>query len=177
MNKPTGYDGATASTGGFQKPAAGAYICKIVQAIETTSKSSNRPMMVLLLDIAHGEFRDFFAKSFEFFKSKNPDAKWPLVHRRLMDEDAVSYLKGDISCIEQSNTGFVFNFDEKTLKGKLVGAMLGEKEYNFEGKTVLEPRWLLSTKRVTDGNLVIPKKKLFEGEHNVSESQNEPLPF
>jgi hypothetical protein len=162
MQKPIGYDGSDAKRGGGEKTPPGPYIMKILRATEVIS-STKRPMMVLLLDIHTGPHSGKFKKLFEFLKERNPDAKWPCVYRRCMDGDQVPFFKGDIKSVEESNQGFTFNFDEKTLTGKVVGCMLGEKEINDEGKTILEPRFLCSTKTATEGQLKAPKTKAFEG--------------
>lgn len=163
MNKPQNYDGTDAqqfSQG--QKPPAGAYIMNILSAAETTS-GSQRPMVVLMLDIAEGPFAGNFKQLFEFLKKKNPDAKWPCVHRRCTDGNQTAYFKGDIKSIEESNPGYVFNFDEKTLRGKKVGCMLGEKQIgehdDGSAKTILEPRFLCSVKTAKEGNLKPPAIK------------------
>lgn len=39
-----------------------------------------------------------------------------------------------ITCIEHSNPGFKWNWDEQLLKGKLFGGVFGRKEYDFDGK-------------------------------------------
>ena len=36
---------------------------------------------------------------FDFLKQKNPDAKWPCVHRRCYDGEQMPYFKGDIKAI------------------------------------------------------------------------------
>jgi hypothetical protein len=163
MQKPSGYDSTEAKQGGqFDKPKAGAYVMKILKAQEVMSKT-NRPMLVLLLDIATGEHAGNFRKLFDFLQSKNPDSKWPCVYRRCMDGEQTSFFKGDIKAIEESNPGFKFNFDEKTLAGKLVGCALGEKETDSTGKIILEPRFLCSSKKAASGEIKAPALKTYAG--------------
>jgi hypothetical protein len=179
MLKPEGYDNTPENTiGEYQKPSAGAVVFKILRAKDELS-ANNRPMLVLYLDIAKGEFVNHFKKLYDFLKDKNPDVKWPCIHRRCQNGDQISYLKGDIKAIEESNPGFKFNFDEKTLLGKLVGGMLGEREINAEGKTILEPRCLCSVERAESGKLTAPAKKKFEGYKNQQTQSvaEDDLPF
>jgi hypothetical protein len=150
MNKPNGWETTEAKSFGVnQKPPAGAYVMKILAAKDASS-SGGRPMLSLCLDIAEGPFKDNFKKLLDFFKKNNPESKYPLVHRRCQDGEQLPYFKGDLKAIEESNEGFKFNFDEKTLVGKLVGCMLGELAYAEDSdgnlKTKLEPRWLMSAK-------------------------------
>jgi hypothetical protein len=148
MQKPSEYDSTEAKQGGqFDKPKAGAYVMKIVKAQEVVSKT-NRPMLVLLLDIATGEHAGHFRKLFEFLQSKNPESKWPCVYRRCTDGEQTSFFKGDIKAIEESNPGFNFNFDEKTLKGE---------------KKILEPCFLCSSKRAASGEVKAPALKKYKG--------------
>ncbi len=75
MKKPQGYDAAPAYTGESQALPAGGYICKILKAEETNSQS-NRPMLVILFDIAEGEHNDYYRQQFDRIKQTSPDAKW-----------------------------------------------------------------------------------------------------
>ena len=184
MNKPDNWDTIPAkTTGEYSRPKAGAYVCKIVHALEKTS-STNRPMVELYLDIAEGEHAGHFKKLYEFLKTNNPEAKWVCVHRRCTDTEQEGYFKGDISCIEQSNDGYKFNFDLKTLIGKKVGVMFGDKIIgeNQDGspKTAIEPRWLLSTKRVLEGGMNLPKIKEMDKSKITKKADNfddSALPF
>lgn len=164
MNKPSGYDSAIAKTGLFENPPAGAYVCKISNVKIDKTKETKKDMMCLALDIEEGSYKGNFKKMFDRMKEKNASAKYPCVYRRVLDQ--VEYLKGDLLAIEESNTGFKYNWDENTLKGKLVGVIFGEKEINVNGKTVLEPRFLCSSEKARSGNIKAPKKKPFAGNSN-----------
>jgi hypothetical protein len=175
MQKPSNWDSVPAKNFGTnQKPPAGAYIMKIIQAKDAPS-NNERPMLSLCLDIAEGAFKDNFKKLFEFLKQRNPDMKWPCIHRRCQDGNQLEYFKGDIKAIEESNEGFKFNFDEKTLSGKLVGCMLGEKATGEDSdgnvKTILEPRWLMSAKSAREFTGKPPAIKTDKRERQAGEDQ------
>jgi hypothetical protein len=185
MQKPEGYDAAPLKQFfGSQRPQAGAYVMKIKSAVDTTS-SSGRPMLIVFLDIAQGQFTDNFKTLFEKLKENNPGTKWPCIHRRCTDGNQLEYFKGDIKAIEESNEGFKFNFDEKTLSGKLVGCMLREKEYgqNEDGsaKTILEPAFLCSIKTALSGKLNPMKMKPMNSDNaqdnGFKDSKSDNLPF
>ncbi len=44
------------------------------------------------------------------------------------------FFKGMISCIEKSNEGYEWNWDEKTLKGKKIGVLFGREQYMMNGQ-------------------------------------------
>lgn len=49
------------------------------------------------------------------------------------DNRTKSYFKGCITAIEESNPGYKFNFDERTLDNKLVGIIFRDEEYDYNG--------------------------------------------
>ena len=184
MQKPQGYETAEVREyQGFNTPAPGAYILGIVSAEATQSKSGN-DMLVLSLDIADGEFKGHYRRKQEQFGGSKL-----LKHRRVINtENSLPYFKGDIKAIEKSNNGFKFDFDESKLRGKFVGGMLGEKE--FEGRdgevaTTLEISFLCSVEKVRRGDLAIPKIKRLDGSkttanysgHEPAQMTEEDLPF
>lgn len=181
MEKPNGWDNTEAKQfSSNEKPKSGAYVMKIVQASSAIS-GNKRPMMVYMLDIAQGPFAGNYKDLFEFLKKSNPAQKWPCIMRRCTDGDQLEYFKGDIKAIEESNANFKFNFDESTLKNKLVGCMLGEKEIDANGKTILEPRWFCSTEKAMSGEMKVPAVKKFVAQYKTENSrqpgQDEELPF
>lgn len=182
MNKPLDYDRSQAvSVGNYEKPSAGAYVMHIVNAYEVQSKT-NRLMMVLCLDIFDGKHKGNFKKLYDFLKSKNSETKWPCTYRRCTDGDQTAYFKGDIKNIEASNKNFQFNFEEKTLIGKIVGCMLREKE-TVNGKIILEPAFLCTADKARSGELSAPerKRKSSSGYEqplcDYNQFQNDDLPF
>lgn len=159
MEKPVGYDDATPKT--FKrKPKAGGYIGFIKMATETLTQENPRPMLVLLVDISEGEHKNYFREKLDLDREKairdNKEApKFKGVVRQTLDQ--VDRFKGIIQAIEDSNPGFKFDFDEKKLAGKRVGIVLGETEFNDEGATFLEVRYLTSVARVKAGTIEPPK--------------------
>lgn len=159
MQKPNSYDSAKAKqfSGSPYPVEPGAYVFGIVKS-EVTKSSNDNEMLVLYLDIAKGEYQGKFREM-----SDNVQRDCLLKHYRVTDtEGSLPYFKGDIKSIEESNQGFVFNFDEKTLRGKLVGGMLSEEEYEKKDGTIgtsLKIAFLCSVATAESGKLKIPKKK------------------
>lgn len=188
MQKPQNYDTTQARTIEFDRPSPGAQIMTIHQAHEVRS-STNRPMFVLLMDISEGRHVGYFNKLFNIIKAKSQFAKWPCVYRRCTDGDQVGFFKGDITSIEKSNN-IKFTWDLTQLKGLKVGCVLGEKEINAEGKTILEPRILCSVQKVREGRINPPSKKRFQefrqntehpadgySQYPQGDYRNDPVPF
>lgn len=187
MNKPTGYDQAeTKSFSGGKTVPPGAYVLEILKAESAVSKSGN-DMLVLALDIAKGEYARKFTEI-----SDNRQHDCYLKHRRITNtEISLSYFKGDIKAIEESNPGYKFDFDERTLRGKLVGAMLSEEEYEKRDGTIgtsLKIAFLCSIATAESGKLQTPKKKeidfssgkIKQNNHvvdNVTPDSDDDLPF
>lgn len=176
MNKPNGYDAAQATTfEGGGMPLPGAYVLGIISAECKESRSGNE-MLVLSLDIVEGQYKNNYRNLGERLKKD-----CLLKHYRVTDtEQSLPYFKGDIKAIEESNPGFKFNFDEKTLRGKYVGGMLREEEYEKSDgtiATVLKIAFLCSVEKVKSGTLVTPKKKEFDGYVPHQSTSTDDLPF
>lgn len=116
-----------------EKLPVGGYVLKILEAEEVTFQNGGAGLKISF-DIAEGEYQDFYRKD---YASQQEPKKWK-GNRRLgipsdYDEDSKKdYFANQMACVEASNPGYEFDFDEKKLKGKLVGAVFGEKEYDGE---------------------------------------------
>ena len=187
MEKVQGYDEAQAITGEYERLNAGGYICKIISAKEEKSKSGKR-MLVLALDIAEGDKKDFFRNRFN--ENSNPDKKWPAgaIYRQMLEgEKAAGFLKGLMTSLESSNEGFKWDWDEKKLANLKCGAIFGEEEYEkMDGSvgTTTKVKFIRTIKAIQDGNFKVPElKKLpekgeaFEDFVNSVTSDNDDLPF
>lgn len=187
MKLPEGYNEAEAKIPGEGTTLpAGGYICKIAQAKEATSQNGNN-MIVLLMDIAEGEFKDFYRNKFDANTAQ--DKKWPnaATYRQLTEGKGVPFLKGLLTSIEASNTGYspIKNgeIDLQSLKGKLVGAVFGEEEFiadDGEVKTFVKISRPISAQRIKDNDFKVPavKKAAPQTFSTISESvTDDDLPF
>jgi len=166
MQKPQGYDEAQAFTGENTALPAGGYICKIVQANETLS-NSGKNMLVLLLDIAEGEYKDYFKTQFDRVVKNNPDAKWGGTYRQPTEGKSVNFFKGLVTSIEVSNN-FVWPWGSKelNLKGKLLGGIFGREQYqHMSGDLRFFTRCqaVRSVSTIREGNFQVPEDKLLTG--------------
>lgn len=117
-----------------EKLPSGGYVLKILDAEEVNYQWGS--VLKISFDIAEGEQKDFYKKD---YRSQQEPKKWKGTRQLTIpadgDEDRnKDYFANQIACIEASNPGYEFDFDEKKLKGKLVGAVFAEKEYEFDGK-------------------------------------------
>jgi hypothetical protein len=175
MNKPSGWDEAPAKSFSGNRPPAGAYVFGILKA-QVLMSTHNEEMMVLSLDIVEGDFKGYYREQTERFSKDRL-----LKHYRLTEsEKSIPYFKGDIKTIEESNPGFVFDFDETSLRGKYVGGMLSEEEYEDKDGNIrikLRVAFLCSVKKATSGTLKIPELKQLNGQPKQQKTPEDDLPF
>lgn len=131
------YEEAQAYTGEYAKLPAGGYICQIKEA-KTGKSNSGNEMLILNIDIAEGEYKDYYLKQYEKrIESATADKppKYPnnaILRNILSGKNWIERFKGIITSIEKSNSNFNWescNGDESKLKGLYVGAIFREEEY------------------------------------------------
>jgi hypothetical protein len=121
-------------------------------------------MLVLALDIAEGEYKEYYKQQYAARVKANPDSKWLCTKRISLAEDKVKYLKMDINSIEKSNEGYKWAWDEKTLVGKKVGGVFRREQFknqNSEYKFSTKLWYLTSTQKVNEG-IKPPEDKLLD---------------
>lgn len=157
MKKISGYD-KIQEGGSFKKLPVGGYVVKILDATDVPEKEYLR----ISFDVAEGEHKGFFAE--EYKNDARDGKKWPNAGTfiRSYKEKALPMLKGFTTAVEKSNKDYSWDFDEKTLKNKIVGLVLGEEEFvNNSGK--LRTRTYVSAVRSVDvireGKFEIPELK------------------
>lgn len=189
MNKPNGWDEAQAYDGNYKTLPAGGYVCAIRSGRVEAGKFGDQ--MVLALDICEGDYAGFFNDAFQSKKKKDPNAKWPCVfYQSILNKDNLTngWFKGLITSVERSNPGYVWNWDENTLKGKFIGFVFGEEEWEAQDgsiRTNTKPKTARDRQAIRDGDFIIPPKKLIEKsnssfvatEAGFTEVEDEMLPF
>ena len=122
----------------FEALPKGAYVIKILSA-KTTQSSWGEDQIAIVFDIAEGEYKDFYKGQFD--RNTSEDKKWPIdaifyltiPHDGCADYVVTNY-ESFFADLEDSNNGFVFSGDEKTLKGKLIGAKMHIRQTEYNGK-------------------------------------------
>ncbi len=119
----------------FVKLKAGGYIGIIKNAEEYTSETTGNKSLKVECDIFEGNFKNYFQKSYD--NNTNLDKKWDVNSTRYLglSENALPFLKGFITAVEKSNTGYKWDWDEKKLIGKKVGLVYQYEEYEKQDGT------------------------------------------
>ena len=163
MKKIENYENVEAKgTGDFTPLKLGGHVC-VIKNCYVGETTTFKEQLILELDIAEGEQKDYFQKQFDSDSRK--DKKWGCIYRQLSEPENVEYFKGLITSIEKSNPGYVWNWDEKTLINKKIGGVFGLEEYiNQKGevKTLTKCVHVRSIDKVLD--VGIPKVKTVDGE-------------
>ena len=167
MEKPNGYDAAPIS-GEFTPVELGGHYCVVKQVSEVQS-STGKDMIVVLLDFcAPDKQPNYFSKLFE--NDDREDKKWPfngtkyiMVHDYAEPNKTSRQFKTFCTCVERSNN-FEISWGGKNwasqFKGKKIGAVYGEEEHEYDGKTSMRrlPKWFCKIDAVETAE--IPKPKL-----------------
>ena len=175
MKKISGYDKIQES-GSFKKLPVGGYVVKILSAIDVPEKEYLR----ISFDIAEGPNKGFFAE--EYKNNTREDKKWPNAGTfvRSYKEKALPMMKGFTTAVEKSNKNYTWNFDESTLKGKLVGLVIGEEEFvNSSGK--MRTRTYVNAVRSVDvireGKFEVPELKKLSADKAAASAPAASQPF
>lgn len=179
----------------FKQLPKGAYVIEIKGAREDINRNGSGSHLTIAFDIAEGEYKGFYQRQYD--NSTNEDKRWP--------RDATFYLSVPsdnskpfvwenwntfFADLEDSNNGFVFKGDVKSIKGKLIGGKfyLEQTEYNGNIYDHIRLRWTCVANDVRTGNPgAMPKDKLIERSSamptsdtdfmTVPEGSEEALPF
>lgn len=126
--KPTynGYE-AKKNSSFAQLPPPGAYIGEIQGVKVEPAYDKTRDVIVLMLEITEGDYANQYHKVFEDQKSSfgdNVKYRGTLQLRPPVEGDenwVKGRFEGNLWCVEQSNSGYRWDWDETKLKGKRVG--------------------------------------------------------
>lgn len=163
MIKP--YNGAKAAKFVSREPLPrGGYVLKIISA--KTEDYDWGQVLILAIDVCEGEHKGFFERDFK--ANTNEDKKWRGTYRINVPNEGSQYFETQqksfnnfIACLEESNSGYHWGWDESELKGKLIGGLWRNKEWEMNGKT----GWTTECCSVTDiasireGNFKLPADK------------------
>ena len=152
------YDSTQTQT--FTKPLpTGGYVGKIMGA-NLQQYSNGQTGMVISVDITEGDYAGYFTDRYR--SDPAPDKKWkgnvrlniPADDGGENDERDKRVFKSAMVAIEESNSGYHWNWDENTLKGKAIGVLVRQKEWAFNGSTgwSVDCFKLLSVDDVRQGN-------------------------
>ena len=152
-------------SGGRETLPAGGYVCQILSARVENSEWGET--LVIAHDVCEGEFKGIFKRDYD--NNTREDKKWRGTFRiRLPKDDGSEQdawkkrsLGNFIWAIEESNPGYAWNWDEKTLKGKMLGILYRNKEWQMGERTgwTTEAISADSVDDIRDGKFRTPKDK------------------
>lgn len=170
IQKPKDWDTAQAYTGERQPMITpGGHIVRIIGMRQEVSRE-NKPMITVGFDIAEGsEFDGYYARLHENKKKFDANAKWQGVIRYMIyakdGESTNGFFKGFIGSLEESNPGYKWNWDERTVAGKMIGMEFREEEYFKQDGSIgtsVKAYRARSVQAIRDG-IEVPQKKTLQG--------------
>lgn len=167
--KKLNLDGVTAMDGTFAGLPAGGYVCKFGNIADEPVKE----YLKIEYDIAEGEYKGYYQ---DLWDSK---AFWGGTLYKSYKDSALGFFKHFTNCIEASNKPFIWNDDETKLRGKQIGLVLSEEEYeNREGavKTRLYVSAIKTVEDIRKGLYKIADKKLLNSGNKSNKKTSELTP-
>lgn len=142
---------------------AGGYVAKIINAKVENYKWGD--VLVMAYDITEGEYTGFFASDYE--NNPNEDKRWRGTLRLTIPNDdndkknawRKRAFNNFVSCLEDSNPGYSWDWDETKLKNKAIGVLVREREWEYNGNTgwTTEASGTATTDAIRDGKYRTPK--------------------
>lgn len=119
----------------FKNLPIGAYECVIREAKVHTNPTTEKQSFKVEVDIANGEYKGYFRNRYD--NNTNSDKKWDNNSTRYLafEGDNVAYFKGFITCVENSNVGYKWDWDESKLAGKKICGVYQYEEYEKQDGT------------------------------------------
>lgn len=181
MKPISNYSEIKASTGEFDRPAAGGYIVELLGAVDVPFDELKQKGAYLKIDydIAVGEFKGYYTKQYERFSGE-----YKTNFIRSYKEKALGMFKHFTNCLEESNPGYKWDWDERKIAGKFIGVVLGEEEYEKKDGTigtVLKVKEIKTVEQIANGDFKVPALKRLDNVAKVSDfvvvDDEESLPF
>lgn len=154
----------------FELLPKGAYVIKLLSIKEEPNKNGNGTHLKIAFDIAEGEYAGFYKRAFE--NDTREDKKWPADGQLVISapEDnseqwIVDNFNKFMTAVEDSNEGYHWNWDENTLKDKVVGSKFCNEQSEYDGKIYdhTKAKWFIAAQKVRDGKFgKLPNDKLIE---------------
>lgn len=153
----------------FEQLPKGGYILKIMGA--DVCENSVGQYVKISCDIAEGDYKDFYSK--EYRAQQTEDKKWHCNYLLNVPKDdgtekdgwTARRFKTVIEALEESNSGYHFDWDERKFKGKLIGGLFNEREYEKNDGTVgraTNLAQLCAVEKIREGKFKIPADKVLK---------------
>ena len=145
MKQFNGFDEAkqkAAYSAGERLPVGG-YVCEILGVKLVPGQNGKSDSLTVQFDITEGEYKEFFKKQYEANTSDNRKYKgtktiWlPTDDGSEKDGWTKTAFARWTNALEDSNSGYKWDWDETKWKGKKIGLIFGETGSLIEGKEVV----------------------------------------
>ena len=167
LSKSQSYqDAKVYSTEGAKKIPVGNYKAKILDVkYDDNSAKGISDSINIRFDIVEGEYAGYYQERYNYALENNPDdAKWKGTLRLYVPKDdgtekdgwTMRTFKTATNAIEESNPGYVWDWDENKWKDKVVGIRFCEDCYN--GHTYAKPKDLIPVGEIETAALAKPTK-------------------
>ena len=166
MKKFNDYE-TTQSYSASEKLPVGGYVLKIENVRYEEGQNGNSDRIQMMFDIADGEQKGFFRKQYDAQTSE--DKKWkgtvaiyvPKDDGTEQDGWTKKSFKTIMENFEASNPGYSWNWDENSLKGKLIGGIFVDTYSVIDGKEVkyvsLAAKNIRTVDCIRNGNYKMPE--------------------
>lgn len=113
----------------FKNLPAGKYECIIKKAEVYKNTQNGKTSFKVEVDVCSGEFKNYF--QLRYNADNRSDKKWDNNATRYLafEGENVAYFKGFITCVENSNVGYKWDWDETKLTNKKICGVFGYEEY------------------------------------------------
>lgn len=159
----------TKSYGSFEQLPKGGYVLQI-KGVETRTNQKG-DYLFISADIYEGDYIQFFTR--EYKNQQSEDKKWHCNYLLNIPTDDGSEQDGwtkrrfktFTEALEDSNAGYHFDWDEQKFKGKLIGGLFNEREYETnDGQIRRATNWggVTSVESIRSGNYTLPKDRTIQ---------------
>ena len=178
MNKPNDFENVQ-SFKGFEQLELGGHVCIIKKVEETTSKSGNQ-MIKIMLDTDRSDKQPNYYTN-KWNSDTRSDKKWGCtVYQLVFNKDSSTSrgFKTFIDMVEQSNPGFKVVWGDNfanCFTNKLVGGVFGREEYlnsYGESKFAIKCMSFRTVQDVREDKVEVPKDKLLAPATDYNNSYN-----
>ncbi len=164
----------------YEQLPKGAYVIKVLNVKEEQNKNKTGSYLKIAFDIAEGQYAGFYKKAFD--NDSREDKKWnndAYLFISCPEDNSEQFIIDNfnkfMTAVEDSNEGYHWNWDESTLKNKLIGAKFCIEQSEYEGKIYdhTKAKWFIGAQKVRDGKAgKLPNDKLLSGASTSSGSSD-----
>lgn len=185
----------TKGYGDYERLPKGGYVLAIKAA--QLMQNSMGEYIKVSADVYEGEYAQFFTR--EYKAQQSEDKKWHCNYLLNVPKDDGSEQDGwtkrkfktFTEALEDSNEGYHFDWDEQKFKGKLIGGLFNEREYEGRNGNIRRAtNWggVCAVSKIREGNYKLPADKLLnkgyaaapassDGFMTIPDGDDEELPF